>query len=141
MPLCRRRSCSATTAALSTGSIGVLITASASDQLASQPSCRRAMRTTIGGQFVVSTTQQGLDAFRGGGPKLSADPSFLAAKKQSGMGAETTGFVYANVKDTLPLLALAGVKLPAGLPSLGTFMGYGGTTADESTFTAVLGVG
>ena len=43
-------------------------------------------RTTIGGQFVVSTTQQGLDDFRGGGAKLSADPSFLAAKKQSGMG-------------------------------------------------------
>ena len=43
MPLCRRRSCSATTAALSTGSIGVLMTASASDQLASQPSCLRAI--------------------------------------------------------------------------------------------------
>jgi hypothetical protein len=98
-------------------------------------------RTTIGGQFVVSTTQQGLDAFRGGGQKLSADPSFIAAKKQSGMGVETTGFVYANVKDALPLLALAGVKLPAGLPSFGTFMGYGETTTDESTFTAFLGVG
>lgn len=98
-------------------------------------------RMTLGGQFVVSTTQQGLDAFRGGGAKLSADPSFVAAKQQSGMGAETTGFVYANVKDALPLLALAGVKLPAGLPSFRTFMGYGGTTTDESTFTAFLGVG
>jgi hypothetical protein len=98
-------------------------------------------RTTIGGQFVVSTTQQGLDAFRGGGAKLSSDPSFLAAQKQSGMGAETTGFIYANVKDALPLLSLAGVKLPAGLPNLGNFMAYGGTTADESTFTAFLGVG
>ena len=98
-------------------------------------------RTTIGGQFVVSTTQQGLDAFRGGGAKLSADPSFIAAQKQSGMGAETTGFVYANVKDALPLVALAGVKLPASLPSFGTFMAYGGTTAEESTFTAFLGIG
>jgi hypothetical protein len=97
-------------------------------------------RTTIGGQFVVSTTQAGLDDFRGGGAKLSTDPSFLAAQKQSGMGAETTGFVYANVKDALPLLALAGVKLPAGLPSFGTFMAYGGTTPAESTFTAFLGV-
>jgi hypothetical protein len=97
-------------------------------------------RTTIGGQFVVSTTRQGLDAFRGGGAKLSADPSFIAAQKQSGMGAETTGFIYANVKDALPLLALAGVKLPAGLPSFGTFMAYGGMTTDETTFTAFLGV-
>jgi hypothetical protein len=97
-------------------------------------------RTTIGGQFVVSTTQQGLDDFRGGGAKLSADPSFLAAKKQSGMGNATTGFIYANVKDALPLAALAGVKLPAGLPNFGMFMAYGGETATESTFTAFLGV-
>ena len=97
-------------------------------------------RTTLGGQFVVSTTQRGLDDFRGGGAKLSADPSFLAAKKQSGMGAATTGFIYANVKDALPLLALAGIKLPAGLPSLGTFMAYGGQTSTESSLTAFLGV-
>jgi hypothetical protein len=97
-------------------------------------------RTTIGGQFVVSTTQQGLDDFRAGGAKLSADPSFLAAKQQSGMGNETTGFIYANVKDALPLLSLAGLKLPAGLPSLGTFIAYGGTTDTESSLTAFLGV-
>ena len=97
-------------------------------------------RTTIGGQFVVSTTQRGLDDFRGGGAKLSADPSFLAAKKQSGLGDSTTGFIYANVKAALPLLALAGVKLPAGLPNFGTFMAYGGASTTESTFTAFLGV-
>jgi hypothetical protein len=98
-------------------------------------------RTTIGGQFVVSTTQQGLDDFRGGGAKLSSDPSFQAAQRSAGMGAGTNGFVYANVKDALPLLSLAGVKLPAGLPSLGTFLAYGGTGSGESTFTAFLGVG
>ena len=97
-------------------------------------------RTTIGGQFVVSTTQAGLDAFRSAGAKLSADPSFIAAKQQSGMGNETTGFVYANVKDALPLLAIAGVKLPAGLPSFGSFLAYGGQTDTESTLTAFLGV-
>jgi hypothetical protein len=97
-------------------------------------------RKTMGGQFVVSTTQQGLVDFSVGGPRLSADPSFLAAKAQSGMGATTTGFVYASVKDALPLLALAGVKLPTGLPSFGTFMAYGGQTATESSLTAFLGV-
>ncbi len=97
-------------------------------------------RKTMGGQFVVSTTQQGLADFSGGGPRLSADPSFLAAKTQSAMGDTTTGFVYANVKDALPLLSLAGVKLPAGLPSLGTFMAYGGQTNTESSLTAFLGV-
>jgi hypothetical protein len=98
-------------------------------------------RKTMGGQFVVSTTQQGLSDFtNGSGPRLSADPSFLAAKTQSGMGAKTTGFVYANLKDALPLLSLAGVKLPAGLPSLGTFMAYGGQTDTGSSLTAFLGV-
>jgi hypothetical protein len=97
-------------------------------------------RKTMGGQFVFSTTQQGLVDFSGGGARLSADPSFLAAETQSGMGAMTTGFVYANVKDALPLLSLAGVKLPAGLPSFGTFMAYGGQTNTESSLTAFLGV-
>jgi hypothetical protein len=97
-------------------------------------------RKTMGGQFVVSTTQQGLVDFSGGGARLSADPSFVAAKTQSGMGATTTGFVYANVKDALPLLTLAGVKLPTGLPSLGTFMAYGGLTSTEASLTAFLGV-
>ena len=97
-------------------------------------------RKTMGGQFVVSTTQQGLVDFTGGGPRLSADPSFLAAKTQSGMGAMTTGFVYANVKDALPLLALAGVKLPTGLPNFGAFMAYGGLTNTEASLTAFLGV-
>jgi hypothetical protein len=97
-------------------------------------------RATIGGQFVISTTQQGIDDFRSGGAKLSADPSFVAAKKQAGMGNETTGFVYANVKDALPLLSLGGVKLPAGLPSFGTFLAYGGQAGAETSLTAFLGV-
>jgi hypothetical protein len=97
-------------------------------------------RATIGGQFVISTTQRGIDDFRSGGAKLSADPSFIAAKQQSGMGSETTGFLYANVKDALPLLSLAGVKLPAGLPSFGTFMAYGGQAGAETSLTAFLGV-
>jgi hypothetical protein len=97
-------------------------------------------RKTMGGQFVVSTTQQGLVDFSGGGPRLSADASFVAAQKASGMGATTTGFAYAKVKDALPLLALAGVKLPAGLPSFGTFLAYGGLTDTEASLTAFLGV-
>jgi hypothetical protein len=99
------------------------------------------VETTIGGQFVISTSQAGIDAFRGGGAKLSSDSTFLGAAKQAGMGEDSTGFVYANVKDALPLLELAGVKLPSGLPSLKTFFAYGDASANESTFTAFLGVG
>jgi hypothetical protein len=99
------------------------------------------VQATIGGQFVISTSQAGIDAFRGGGDKLSNDATFSQAAKQAGMGEDSTGFVYANVKDALPLLQLAGVKLPSGLPGLTTFFAYGDAAATESTLTAFLGVG
>jgi hypothetical protein len=98
-------------------------------------------RAVIGGQFVVSTTQKGIDDFRSGVDKLSSDPGFLEAKKQSGMPDATTGFAYVNVKDALPLLALAGVKLPQGLPALRTFAAFGAADDGESSLTAFLGVG
>lgn len=97
-------------------------------------------RAVIGGQFVVSTTQKGIDDFRGGGAKLSTDPAFLATEKKAGMPEKTTGFAYANVKEALPLLALAGAKLPAGLPQLGGFLAFGAQTDRESTLTAYLEV-
>ena len=97
-------------------------------------------RAVIGGQFVVSTTQQGIDDFRGGGAKLSTDPGFVAARKQAGMPDQTTGFAYANIKDVLPLLALAGVKLPADLPQIRSLIAFGGQTERESTFTAVVDI-
>jgi len=98
-------------------------------------------RAVIGGQFVISTTQQGIDDFRSGGPKLSADPAFVQAAKDAKLPELTTGFAYANLKSVLPLLALAGVKLPAGLPQLSTFLAYGGQSAGDSTFTAFVGLG
>jgi hypothetical protein len=97
-------------------------------------------RAVIGGQFVVSTTQKGIDDFRGGGPKLSADPGFVAAAKEAGMPVQTTGFAYVNVKDVLPLLALAGAKLPAGLTKVGGLVAFGGQTERESTFTAIVDI-
>jgi hypothetical protein len=97
-------------------------------------------RAIIGGQFVVSTTDRGISDFRGGGPKLSADPSFLEARKLSGMPDDTTGFAYVNAKAALPLLALAGVKLPADLPDLRTLIAYGAQGANEPTYTAFLQV-
>jgi len=99
------------------------------------------VQAAIGGQFVISTSQAGIDAFRGGGAKLSSDSTFVEAAKQAGMGEDSTGFVYANVKDALPLLQLAGVKLPAGVSGVSTFFAYGDAATNESTFTAFLGVG
>ena len=57
------------------------------------------------------------------------------------MPEQVTGFVYVNAKDVLPLLQLAGPKLPAGLPDLRTLAAFGGRSAGDSTFTVFLGVG
>lgn len=99
------------------------------------------VHASIGGQFVVSTTQAGIDAFRGGGAKLSSDPRFVQAAKQAGMGAETTGFVYGNVADLLPFLTLAGVSPPRGLPSVGTVFAFGDRSNGESSYQAFVSVG
>ena len=56
------------------------------------------------------------------------------------MPDQTTGFAYANVKDVLPLLALAGAKLPADLPQIRSIIAFGGQTERESTFTAVVDI-
>jgi hypothetical protein len=97
-------------------------------------------RAVIGGQLVVSTAQTGIDAFRGGGAKLSSDSAFLDAKKDAGMPDRTTGFAYADARG-LPLLALAGVPLPKDLPPLERLVVYGAEVQGRSTLTALLGVG
>jgi hypothetical protein len=99
------------------------------------------VHAVVGDQFVVSTSQAAIDDLRSGGAKLSSDSSFLQAEQQAGAGDQTTGFLYANVKAALPLLQLAGVTLPQGLPNLGTVFAYGAQSNEQSTFSAFLGVG
>ena len=96
---------------------------------------------TVGNDLVVSTSPGGIDDFRGAGPKLASDATFLEAKKLSGMPDQTTGFAYVNVKNVLPLLQLAGAAPPQGLPDLRTLAVYGGRAGADSRFTAFLEVG
>ncbi|HEV7132369.1 MAG TPA: DUF3352 domain-containing protein [Gaiellaceae bacterium] len=106
------------------------------------------VHTVVGGQLVVSTSQQGLADFTSAGPKLSSDPSFTAATQASGMPAKTTGFLYLNVASALPLLQTVGpflgLKLPATLQTdagaLRTFTAYGTRTGDEAGFTVFVQV-
>src|SRR5205085_12168157 len=51
----------------------------------------------VGGQLVLSTSQQGIATFLAPGTKLSDDPAFQKASKAAGLPERTTGFVYANV--------------------------------------------
>ena len=89
----------------------------------------------------MAASQHGIDEFRGAGPKLSAQPAFVEAEKLSGMPDEITGFAYANVKAALPVLALAGVKLPAELPDFRSLLAFGSQGQDERTFTTYIQVG
>jgi Protein of unknown function (DUF3352) len=102
---------------------------------------------TVGSDLVVSTSQEQIDAFRGGGPKLADDGSFREARSASGMPAQTDGFVYADLTDALPalegLVSLAGVNATSGvdLGALRTLTAYGsGSSGGISSFTVYLEV-
>ena len=102
----------------------------------------------IGGELVISTSQQGIADFRSAGPKLSSDPSFTAALKTASMPAQTTGFLYADLARVLPLARalgpLLGLALPVGpkvdLSALKTLTAYSTRAGDESTYTVFLEV-
>ena len=106
------------------------------------------MHDVFGGQLIISTSQQGIADFRSAGPKLSSDPSFTAALKASSMPSQTTGFLYANLARSLPLVQaigpLLGLKLPAlgatDLSALKTLTAYATRVGDESAFTVFLEV-
>lgn len=107
------------------------------------------VHAVLGGQLIVSTSQQGLDAFRSAGPKLSSDPGFKAAQQASGMPSETTGFLYVNLPSVLPIVQLAapllGLKLPAGFPgdasALQSLTAWGTRAGAASSYSALLAVG
>lgn len=103
----------------------------------------------LGGELVVSTSQQGIADLRSAGPRLSADPVFTGAMQAAAVPRQTTGFVYVNLEATLPLVegiaALAGVTLPpalqgSGLQPLQTLTAFADRTRDESSFTVFLAV-
>ena len=80
--------------------------------------------------------------------KAALDSAFKGAQSASGMPDRTTGFVYANLQDALPvvkgLASLAGATLPAGGADLGalrTLTAYGaGGSGGVSSFTLFLEV-
>ena len=68
--------------------------------------------------------------------------TFKAATKAAGLPQQTTGFVYANLQDALPLLRAA-VPGAAGLGDLGalhSLVAFGARTGAESSYTLFLDV-
>jgi hypothetical protein len=108
----------------------------------------RIVHAVTGGQFVVSTSQQGLADFQSAGPKLSSDPSFKSAQQAASMPAQTTGFLYVNLASALPLLQtigpFLGLNVPATLQTdagaLRSLIAYGTRSGDEAGATVFLQV-
>jgi len=103
----------------------------------------------VGGKLVVSTSQQAIAAFQGGGAKLADDSAFKDATSAAGMPSQTNGFVYANVTAALPLVeglaALGGTSvsgdLQANLAPLHAVTGYATRSGDETSFTLFVQIG
>ena len=101
------------------------------------------------GKLVVSDTLQAFHDLRSGGDKLADDSDFKAAADAAGMPDRTTGFVYANLAEGLPLVEaladLTGKPLPAGLATnlrpLRTLVAYAGADKGGTPFGAFLRVG
>lgn len=72
----------------------------------------------LGGELVVSTTEQGIAAFRGAGTKLSGDATFADTIRRAGFPARATGFVYANLQHGTAGLAILGPLFGAPVPKV-----------------------
>jgi Protein of unknown function (DUF3352) len=99
------------------------------------------------GDFIVTDSNQGIADFKGGS-SLRDDPTFKEAVDASGLPDKTTGFLYVNLKDAVPLAEslaqLSGTSIPPlvsnNLAPLRTFTVYGTGKPGEIAFTAFLEV-
>jgi hypothetical protein len=118
-----------------------------------------AKELTIGGRFsifyaafdgklVITSAQTGISGLKESGPRLADDATFKDATSAAGMPDETSGFVYLNLKDSIPLLEslaqLGGQTIPSdvggNLQPLHAFVAYAKSSGDEASFTAFLQV-
>jgi hypothetical protein len=98
------------------------------------------------GEVVLSDSEAGIRDLRSSGPKLKDDVTFSDAQKAAGMPSETSGFLYVDIKDSIPLVEglvqLAGQSIPAevdaNLRPLRTLMLWGATVEGKTDLTAFL---
>ncbi len=98
------------------------------------------------GKLVVTTSSTGIRGLEGGGQKLVDDDAFKSARDLVGMPDETNGFLYVNMKDSLPLIEglaqIAGQPLPAdvqqNLEPLRTLIAYATVGQTDSSFASFL---
>jgi hypothetical protein len=68
------------------------------------------------GKLVITTSQQGIADLHQGGSTVAEDPKFKDATQAAGMPDETTGFLYVDLEQALPvvtgLMGFAGHSTP-----------------------------
>jgi hypothetical protein len=97
---------------------------------------------------VITSAQTGISGLKESGPRLADDATFKDATSAAGMPDETSGFVYLNLKDSIPLIEsaaqLGGQTIPSNvggnLEPLHAFVAYAKSSGDEASFTAFLQV-
>jgi hypothetical protein len=98
------------------------------------------------GKLVITDSPSGISGLKEGGQKLSDDPAFKDAQAAAGMPDETSGFLYVNVKDAVPLIEnfaqTAGQPLPTeatgNLQPLRSFLAYGTSAKGKTTLKGFL---
>lgn len=100
----------------------------------------------LGGRIVVTDTQQAFQDLQSSGQKLADDPTFKEAEQAAGMPSQTNGFVYVDLKDSIPLVEslarLGGAQIPANvtanLQPLRTMLGWTSAQGGEGRATLFL---
>jgi hypothetical protein len=98
------------------------------------------------GRILLTTSPTGIIDYRSSGDKLGNSAAYRDALDGAGAPDETNGLLYLNVADVARLIenyaGLAGGKVPPGLETnlkpLRTFVAYGNSSGDLTTFAAKL---
>jgi hypothetical protein len=108
----------------------------------------RVSYTTFDGLLAITSGPAGIRDAREDGDKLPGDERFEAAKEAAGLEDKTSGFVYVDLKDSIPLLegfaGLADESIPedvsANLAPLESFLVHASQDGDEIRFGGFLGI-
>jgi hypothetical protein len=103
---------------------------------------------SAGGRVFLSSSRRVVTELGDGGQKLADDPTFTEARDAAGMPDRTSGFLYVNLKDSVPLIEglaqLGGTQVPGDVDSnlrhLRTFLAFASAKTGEDRFTAFLGI-
>jgi hypothetical protein len=98
------------------------------------------------GKVFLTTGASAVSEYKASGNKLKDDTDFKDAEAAAGMPDSTGGFIYVNLKDTIPMIeTLAGFggthvspEVAANLAPLRSLLAWGGGSGDTRTFDVFL---